>query len=83
MITLQTNDTLPDDGGRKLINVEPNSGVFELYKAKPNGTYGSTPYKIVDSTSPESDKIFYIPTPKGLGWTVILSNGAEAEFARY
>lgn len=83
MELITTNIELPDDGGVKLINIDPKSGTFEIYKQNPDGTYPVTPFKSVTSSSEPKDTIFYAPTPKGLIWKVVLIGGAEAEYTRH
>ena len=80
---LTNQQELPDDGGVKLVNIDPKNGTFNIYKRNPDGTYPSTAFKSIDSTNKPEDTIFYAPTPKGLVWKVELLNGAEASYTRH
>ena len=83
MQNLTNQQELPDDGGVKLVNIDPKNGTFNIYKRNPDGSYPSAPFKTVDNTSEPKDTIFYAPTPKGLIWKVELLSGAQASFTRH
>ena len=83
MQQLTSNDVLPDDGGMKLININPGEGSCEIFKSNPGGTYPETPFKTITQSSDPKDFIFYAPTPKGLYWRVVLTGGATAEYTKH
>lgn len=83
MITINTNDIVGFDGGKKLVNTKPGSGTITIFKSEPGGQFGNTPHTVLDASTPQSDLVFYIPTPMGLGWKFVLDGGATAEYTKY
>lgn len=83
MITINSGDYIGNDGGSKLVNTEPGTGSISIYKSSPGGGYSQTPFIVIDSSTSQDKRTFYIPTPRGLSWKFELSGNATAEYTKH
>lgn len=83
MIPIFNNDEVGGDGGDKLFNLNPGTGSINIFRSQPGGGFSTSPFRTINSTTPEDELAFYLPTPANMKWKFNLTGDATAEYTNH